>query len=399
MTACFSLTFLMPGGIFSYKWYLPLNKEKAIKKDLQHRYATIVKILKGNIVDKRVWTQGMRIPAERELTKSLGVSRNTIRKAISVLINGGYLFSEVGRGTFVNSKKFWGKKNKINKAKLVGIIITDVKFDFGKKIVRGIENYLQKRGYSLILCQDHSNIEKTHKYVNTLIEHDIKGVILDPLLTENYLEDNTELVKIFEREQIPLVLIDREIPGIKKNAIITNNEEISFKAADYLLQNNHRKIVVVRNGSNMFLKRLKGVERAYKQNKIPFSNCQDIVLKMHDNINRDTEILASILKDLSDYSAIFSLNEYFGKVTLRTFSKLKKSVPEEVSFITFDHPEDSYLEDGAIAYVEQPLLKMGNKAARTVIDLIENKKNFVSQTVIKSKLIIGRSVKPFLPSP
>lgn len=372
------------------------DKEKAIKKDLQPRYALIVENIKEQIVDKGVWTQGMRIPAERELSKSFEVSRNTIRKAISVLINEGYLFSEVGRGTFVNSKKFWGEKNKINKAKLVGVIITDVKFDFGKKIIRGIEDYLQKRGYSLILCQDHSNIEKTHKYVNTLIEHDIKGVILDPVLTENYLEGNTELLKIFEREQIPLVLIDREIPGIKNNAIITNNEEISFKAAKYLLQNNHRKIVVLRNDSNVFLKRLRGIERAYKQNKIPFSNCKDIVLKMHDDIHKDTEILASILKNLSDYTAIFSLNEYFGKVMLRTFSKLKKSVPEEVSFITFDHPQDSYLENGAITYVEQPLFKMGTKAAQVVIDLIENKKNAVSQTIIKSKLIIGRSVKSFL---
>ena len=374
------------------------KKENAIIKNDKPRYASIVEILKEKIVDKEVWIQGVKIPSERELTKNFRASRNTVRKAISILTNEGYLFREVGRGTYVNSKKFWGKKNKINKAKLVGIIITDIKCDFGKKIVRGIESHLQKSGYSLILCQDHCNIEKTRKYVNTLIEHNVKGVILDPLLTENYLEDNIELVKIFGIEQIPLVLIDREIPNIKKNVIITNNQEISFKATDYLIQNNHRKIVVVRNDSGVFRKRLNGVEQAYKNNKIPFSNCHEIVLKNHDDISRDTEILTSLLKDLSGYTAIFSLNEYFGKVTLRSIRKLKKSVPGEISFITFDHPDDSYLEDGAITYIEQPLLRMGNKAAQTVIDLIEHKKDSVSLTVLKSKLIIGRSVKPCLPS-
>lgn len=374
------------------------SKRKDLDSKNQYRWVSVVNILKDQKINKGVWNQGMRIPAERELAQRLGMSRNTIRKAISVLTSEGYLFGEVGRGTFINSKRFWGKKNITRKSKLVGVIITDVKYDFSQKIVRGIENYLCERGYSLVLCQDHNNIDKTKKYVKTLLQHDIKGVILDPVLTDHYLEDNTELINIFEREHIPLVLIDREIPGIDKNSIITDNEEISFKAADWLLQNNHKKIVLVRNDFNMFLQRRKGVEKAYDKHGVPFSYCWDIVLKMHDDVSRDAEILASILKDMTGYTAVFSLNEYFGKVTLRVLSKLKKNIPEEVSFITFDHPEDSYLEKDAITYVEQPLIQMASKAAETLIDLIE-KKSPIKQTTVRSKLVIGRSVKPCKPRP
>jgi GntR family transcriptional regulator of arabinose operon len=376
-----------------------MDKEREKQRNPRSRWSRVVDRIKAQIVEQGVWTPGMRIPAERDLAESYRVSRNTIRKAISVLSSEGYLLSEIGRGTYVNSAQFWGQKNRVNKAKLVSVIITDVKFDFGKKIVRGLENCLNQRGYSLILCQDHSSLEKTRRYVTTLLENSIKGVILDPVLTDNYVVDNRALIEVFEREQIPVVLIDREIPGIETSSVITNNEEVSFKATGYLLQNNHREIVVIRGDSSIIQKRFGGIERAYRQHGIPFSSCRDVLLQTHDDINRDTGILCSILEKMRGYTAIFPLNEYFGKVALRALNKMKKNVPEDVSFITFDHPEDSLLEDGTITYIEQPLQQMADRAAQVLVDLIENKRPPRRQTTIRSKLVLGRSVRALSPAP
>ncbi|MEW5816094.1 MAG: GntR family transcriptional regulator [Spirochaetota bacterium] len=357
-------------------------------------YELTIEKLKNEIIDKSTWAPGMKIPAERELAEELSVSRNTIRNALSVLIQAGYLYSEVGRGTFVNSKIFWGKKDIINKSKLVGIIITDIKFNFGKKIIHGVEDYLHQRGYSLILCQDHGNIQKTYKYVNTLIDHGIKGIILDPVLTDHFLEDNINLVKRFDEEQIPVVLIDRQIPEVGKHTIVTNNEEISFQAAGYLLQNNHKRIIAVGNSTQVFLDRRNGVEQAYKQRRLSVSNCKNIIIPSHDDIGKDSKLLASILSDLSGYTAVFSLSEYFGAVTFRAFSRLNMKVPQDISFITFDHPDESFFEGLEITCIEQPLIKMGNEAGKAIVNLIEHKKSTPLRKVIKSKLIFGGSVVP-----
>ncbi|ASS96521.1 GntR family transcriptional regulator [Peribacillus simplex] len=48
---------------------------------------------------------GEMIPSEKEYTEKYGISRMTVRQAISNLVNGGYLYRERGKGTFVAQQK------------------------------------------------------------------------------------------------------------------------------------------------------------------------------------------------------------------------------------------------------------------------------------------------------
>lgn len=48
---------------------------------------------------------GEAIPSERDLSDSFGVSRMTVRQAITNLVSNGMLYREKGRGTFVSTPK------------------------------------------------------------------------------------------------------------------------------------------------------------------------------------------------------------------------------------------------------------------------------------------------------
>src|SRR6187455_2001201 len=60
----------------------------------------------GTAIRLGLLTAGSRLPAERELADQLGISRSTLRQALTTLVQSGHLVSQRGRGggTFVSEQ-------------------------------------------------------------------------------------------------------------------------------------------------------------------------------------------------------------------------------------------------------------------------------------------------------
>lgn len=67
-------------------------------------YHNIANSLLDKIKNKE-WIQGHMIPSEKELCDQFSVSRPTVRAALSVLVNQGYLERVKGKGSFVSKPK------------------------------------------------------------------------------------------------------------------------------------------------------------------------------------------------------------------------------------------------------------------------------------------------------
>lgn len=69
---------------------------------------TAIESLRQNI-ECGEWPVGSRLPVEAELSEALGVSRNTIREAVRVLVHVGMLDTRQGDGTFVRANRDAGE--------------------------------------------------------------------------------------------------------------------------------------------------------------------------------------------------------------------------------------------------------------------------------------------------
>jgi len=58
-----------------------------------------------NFIEAGGYAPGDRLPAERELINSLGISRTTLRKGLDALEREGTIWRHVGKGTFVSGLK------------------------------------------------------------------------------------------------------------------------------------------------------------------------------------------------------------------------------------------------------------------------------------------------------
>jgi GntR family transcriptional regulator len=78
---------------------MEIDKKSPLPIYYQLEQAILDKISHGE------WSPGSAISSERELSESLGISRMTIRQAISELVKEGVLYTEKGRGTFVTQPR------------------------------------------------------------------------------------------------------------------------------------------------------------------------------------------------------------------------------------------------------------------------------------------------------
>lgn len=92
-----------PGLLINPKSGIPLYVQ--LKSQIKH------------FISAGVWEPGLKLPTERELAETLGVSRNTVSAAYKELEAEGFLVSLQGRGTFVagesSDKKRTGRKERL----------------------------------------------------------------------------------------------------------------------------------------------------------------------------------------------------------------------------------------------------------------------------------------------
>ncbi|ATP39407.1 GntR family transcriptional regulator [Solibacillus sp. R5-41] len=74
-----------------------------IKADHRHLYLQVIDRLKSDI-DKEIYRENEKLPSEFELSKTLGVSRATLREALRLLEEENIIVRRHGVGTFVNPK-------------------------------------------------------------------------------------------------------------------------------------------------------------------------------------------------------------------------------------------------------------------------------------------------------
>jgi GntR family transcriptional regulator len=74
-----------------------------IKADSRHLYLLVIDRLKTDI-RAGIYKEGEKLPSEFTLSKSLGISRATLREALRILEDEGLVTRRHGVGTFVNTK-------------------------------------------------------------------------------------------------------------------------------------------------------------------------------------------------------------------------------------------------------------------------------------------------------
>lgn len=366
---------------------------------------------KYNMVKEKVmeWiTTGQVLPGDKiypesELVRMFRVSRHTVRLAIGDLVHEGWLYREKGVGTFctdhkVNSPTEFKNPNHIGKS--IGVITTYISDYFFPLIIKGIESYLSDRGYSLILACTYNNIEKEKKCLESMLNRNIDGLIVEPTKSSNY-NPNINYYLEFENKNIPYLMINQYYPQLFPSHCIVNDEKGGFLAADHLIKLGHEKIVGIFNTDDLQgVYRMKGFIRAFRDNHIPFSSEMILTISTDDPTNILKGKIRQFIMSLKTVpTGIVCYNDQLAITVLNILRDFKIRVPKDISIVGYDDTHLAVATDVKLTSVSHPKMKMGIEVAKWIVSAVENKSDYKKapdSIIYEPELIIRNSTRSLL---
>lgn len=350
------------------------------------KYVTIADDIESKILSG-YYEVGKPIPSEVDLQKEYKVSRHTVREAVSLLVNDNLIVKKRGAGTFV-SDHFLNKKLVDSNPK-VGLITTYISEYIFPSIIRGVEDVLSKKNFSLILSSSDYDLELEKNALEKMIKLGVDGLIIDPTKS-NKLNENLSYYSILDEMGIPYIMINAYYEELNAFSIRNDDVQAGFLATDYLLKNGHKKILIITKIDDLQgKKRLQGYIKAHQNAKIPYDNNHVVTYKTEDLDNID-QVLKEV--DLSSLTAIVAYNDELA-VHIINFLKTKNLlIPDDISIVSHDDSLVGNLSDFPLTTVSHPKEKLGKDAANWIYEAITNPDEERSSIIYEPHLIIRDSV-------
>lgn len=250
--------------------------------------------------------------------------------------------------------------------KTIAVIVGSIRNTYSTALVYAVEKEAQKKGYNVLICTTHEDIEKELKHLKDLNSRKVDGVILmsayraDANMDKNYKE--------FYISKLPIVFVDRNIPGINRDVIQSENFDASYKATKYLMDMGHRKIgIIATSNFSTVQERIKGYKAAFANAGIEYDESLIAsVDELSDKMSR--KVCHEFLEEHPDITALYILNNSLCSGVLLDLKERQMKIPQDISLLVWDDEEYNELLD--ITTIEQPITEIGKQATRRLFELI-----------------------------
>lgn len=310
------------------------------------------------------------IKSEHELAALFNISRHTVRQAIGELVKEGWLYRIQGKGTFV--KRSLGDREQGSKT--VGIITTYISDYIFPSIIRGAESVLQQNGYRLMLFSTDNDKDLERQCLEMIMNYPLNGLIIEPTKSA-YDNENAQYYAHLEAHHTPYVMINETYPNLQAPCVKINDEQGAFMVTEHLIEQGHQHIAgFFKCDDRQGVQRMAGFMRAHQQHKLPFSSRNMIQYTTEEKETKPVQAAASLLKQEQRPTAFVSYNDQLAVRLLEVTRQKGIAVPDDLAITGFD---DSYLAvatEVKLTTVTHPKLKLGEQAAKLLIDMIEGRR-------------------------
>ena len=357
-------------------------------KDAEVKRKTVFETLRSEIRSGK-YVSSSRFPSETALVRRFACSRPIVASAIASLEHLGLVQRRQGSGTYLTRRaRRFGSS--------IGLIVPGIGCgEIFPPICRELSRIAQSEGISLLFGSDTADsvaarVRGAMDMARQFVAKKVSGVIFQPLeFVEDSERHNTEIVGIFTKAGIPVVLIDCDIvPSPRRSPcdlVGINNFDAGRMLAEHMLSAGARHVKVLCRPlcASTVMDRILGV-----QSVLGARRPEDITVTADP---ADEEPIARAVRGKNGADAFICANDAVASWLLVSLRKLGKRVPEDVLVAGVDDVRYATLVTPPLTTVHQPCEEIAATAFGCLLARIDHPATPPRECLLRAPLVVRRS--------
>ncbi|MFI0488839.1 MAG: HTH-type transcriptional repressor PurR [Yersinia sp. (in: enterobacteria)] len=277
---------------------------------------------------------------------------------------------------------------KVNHTKSIGLLATSSEAPYFAEVIEAVENSCYGKGYTLILCNSHNDLDKQEAYLAMLAQKRVDGLLV---MCSEYPEQLLGMLEGYRN--IPMVVMDwGTARGDFTDTIIDNAFEGGYLAGRYLIERGHRAIGAIPGqlSRNTGGGRHQGFVKALEEASIPLH--EEWVVQGDFEPESGYKAMHQILAQKYRPTAVFCGGDIMAMGAICAANELGLRVPQDISVIGYDNVRNARYFSPALTTIHQPKECLGETAFAMLLDRIVSKREDPQTIEIHPKLVERRSV-------
>ncbi len=266
----------------------------------------------------------------------------------------------------------------------IGVIAKEIGDPSLAMIISGIESALTRRNYFFLTVVHRQDPQVIERYSEILVDRGVEGII-------------TVDVNLPTAPTLPTVAVAGQFRTSGVINVVLDYKRAARLALQHLLQGKHRDIAYLRGRPTSVdaEDRWRAICEVGVELGIPIRSEMTLQLDPREPpMQQGYQLTRDLLARKNPFTALFAYNDIVAIGSIRALREANLRVPDDISVVGFDDIRGATYVVPSITTVRQPLQKIGEIAAETLVVRIEGRTDFPEEIRIEPEFVVRESSGP-----
>ncbi len=276
---------------------------------------------------------------------------------------------------------YFARSLRLQRTYTIGVIAEEIGDAYGSLVISGIEEYLRKNNFFFLTVIHRHDPKLLHTYAQMLVTRGVEGFI-------------TTDTSITEKLELPTIAVagHRRVEGVTN--VILDHRLAARLALTHLVELGHKEIAFLKGHPSSSDSAVRWAAVCETAAELGLVIRPELTVQIDSTVSTPQvgyPFAKQLLARKQPFTALFAYNDISAIGSIWALREAGLRVPEDVSVMGFDDIPAAAFNNPGLTTVRQPLERMGQIAAKTLIDLIEGKAEYVPEIAIEPEFVVRAS--------